>query len=293
MNGDLNRADCALVDTWLDDWLAGRLDADLARRIDGHVAGCERCRQLAAIVTDAEAGTDDAPADDALLSAVLNQTTGSTCARAEMLLPALVDRELDADSREILQAHLAHCDGCSRLLAVLQEARDVLPALAEIAPPPGFTQRVLGATTAAPAPSWYRRFIARPRASLELAYVATVLLVVVLGNPVGAFYKAEQRATELAGALPVARLSEQFPVKNAAVGTIGRLLAGATSVFSAVQSEIAARWNQVRAIMQELEAAVANAIVWIANIDVKQMLGGGQPAQPRGQPAGAPAPRPR
>jgi hypothetical protein len=160
----------------------------------------------------------------------------------------------------------------------------VLPALAEIEPPLGFTQRVLGATTAAPPPSLWWRVLARPRASLELAYVATALLVVVLGNPVGAFYKAEQRANELAGAVPVARLSAQLGVKDAAAGTFGRLLASVTSVVNAVQSEVAALWDQARAIMRELETAIANAIVWIANIDVKQMLGGGQPAQPRGQP---------
>jgi anti-sigma factor RsiW len=118
MNGDVNRADCALVDRWLDDWLAGRLHADTARRIEQHVAGCARCRQLAAIVSGDEADTE-LPADG-LLSAVLNQTIGSPCARAETLLPALVDEELNADSREILQAHLAHCDGCSRLLGALQ-----------------------------------------------------------------------------------------------------------------------------------------------------------------------------
>ena len=287
MNGENNPAACALVDRWLDDWLAGRLDAALTQRVDEHVSRCLRCQRLTAIATDAEAGVGDGLADDALLSAVLNQTTGSPCARAETLLPALADEELDTDSREILQAHLAHCDNCSRLLAALQEARQVLPALAEIEPPLGFAQRVIAVTTTAPAPAWWWRVLARPRASLELAYVATVLLVVLLGNPVGAFYQAEQRASQLAGGVPVAELSGQFGMAGFAQETIGRFVAGVASVVNAVQSEIVARLNQVRDIMRDIETAITNAIVWIAHIDLRQMFGAGQPAQPRGQPAAA------
>jgi anti-sigma factor RsiW len=285
MSGDLNRADCAFVDRWLDDWLAGRLDPDVARRIDEHVAGCERCRQLKAIVAGSEADANGAPEDGAFLSAVMGQTTGSPCGRAETLLPALVDENLDADSREILQAHLAHCSGCSRLLAALQEAQRVLPTLAEIEPPLGFTQRVLGATVGAAPPPWWLRVLARPRASLELAYVGAVLLVVLLGNPVVAFTQAEQRAGQLAGAVPVARLSEQLGVRDAATGIVAQLLSLATSVANAVQTEVANRLNEARALVQAVQTAIANAIAWIADIDVSQMRGRGQAPPPRGQPA--------
>lgn len=284
MSSDLNRADCAFVDRWLDDWLAGRLDGDVARRIHEHVAQCDRCRQLSAIVADGERNPDETPADDNLLSAVLSRTIGSPCARAETLLPALVDNELDADSREMLEAHVVHCDQCSRLLGALQEAVQVLPALAEIEPPLGFTQRVLSATTAAVRPPWWLRILARPRASLELAYVGAVLLVVLLGNPVVAFYQAEQHASELAGAVPVARLSEQFGVRDAAVGTAARLLVAVGSVVNAVRAEIANRLNQIRAMLQGIETAIENGIAWIVRIDWKEIFGGGQAAQPRGQP---------
>ena len=298
MNGNVNRPDCVFVDSWLDDRLAGRLDADVARRFDEHVAHCERCRRLTAIVAAGEAGADETPEDDDLLPAVLSQTIGSPCARAETLLPALVDKHLDADGREVLEAHLAHCDSCSRLLAVMQEAEHVLPALAEIQPPPGFTQRVLSATTAGTPLAagvgaaalewpWWMRILARPRASLELGYVGAVLLVVLLGNPVAAFYNAEQHASQLAGAVPVARLSEQLGVTNAATGVIARLLAVATWTVNAIQTEVANRLNEARMLMQQIETAVANALAWIANIDVKQMLGRGQAPPPRGQPAGA------
>lgn len=285
MTGNLNRADCGFVDAWLDDWLAGRVSDELARRIQNHVADCERCQRLTAIVREGESG-GAAPDDSSdLAPAVLARTTGSPCARAESLLPSLVDGELDADSRDVLHAHVAHCEGCAKLLAALREAAQVLPGLAEIEPPPGFARRVLLATTAAmplPAGSWWIRILARPRASLELAYVGAVLLVVLLGNPVAAFYQAEQRATEVAGAVPVARLSEQLGFADAAAGTIVRLLA---SVADTIQAEVTTRLSQARALMDAMNAAIRNAIAWIANLDVKQLLGAGGQAPPsRGQP---------
>ncbi len=289
MKDDVTRPDCAFVDTWLDDWLAGRLDRDVAARVDVHVKSCERCARLAAIVAGA-AGGADMPGDDALVSGVLDRTTGSPCARAETLLPALADGELDAGTREMIEAHLAHCGECSRLLATLQEAENVLPSFVEIEPPLGFAERVIAVTSAAPPPSLWWRVLVRPRASLELAYVATVLLVILLGNPVGAFYQAEQRASQLAGTVPVSRLSEQLGVVGIVQETIGRFVAGVGAVVDAVRSEVATRLNQARTLLQEIETAIANAVVWIAQIDLKELFGG-QPAQPRGQPA-APAGEP-
>lgn len=69
-----------------------------------------------------------------------------------------------------------------------------LPALAEMDPGPGFTERVLLATSMKPAPEDWRARVAdawlalvrRPRFAWEAAYVATVCLVLVFGNPVGA-----------------------------------------------------------------------------------------------------------
>ena len=78
----------------------------------------------------------------------------------------------------------------SGLAAVLGE----LPSLAEMDPGPGFTERVLLATSMKPAPQGWRARVAdawlalvrRPRFAWEAAYVATVCWVLVFGNPVGA-----------------------------------------------------------------------------------------------------------
>jgi anti-sigma factor RsiW len=289
MSPDVTRAGCALVDTWLDDWLAGRLPEGIARRLDEHVDACDRCRRLVAIASGGEVQSNEAGEDADLLPAVLGRTTGSPCARAEQLLPALVDDQLDANSREILQAHVAHCDGCSQVLAALQEAEQVLPALAHTAPPPGFAEAVLRATSAAPRRAalaeWWLRILARPRASLELAYVGTVLLVVLLGNPVAAFHEARVRAGELAGSVPVARLAEQLPASDAAMGTLGRLFAPVRWAVDAIATEISERWRQARTLLDAIESAIGSAIRWLSTVDVKQSIRAAEQAlQPRGQP---------
>ncbi len=287
------KADCIFVDTWLDDWVAGRLPEHTARRVEQHVRDCARCGQLASIVRDAAGDVDaDRPAEDAdLVASVLGRTSGSPCARAEELLPSFVDGDeaLDAGGREILEAHLSHCEPCSRLLEVLQESRGVLPALAEMQPPPGFLQRVLAVTSRRPQYSpfvtWWMRLLDRPRASLELAYTVSVLLVVLLGNPVAAFHEARDQAVRFAGSVPVSRLTDQLPATEAATGTIGRLLGGLTSVANAITNEIVERWRQARALLDELEASAASAIKWLSTIDLARTLrGGAQPPPSRGEP---------
>jgi len=77
-----------------------------------------------------------------------------------------------------------------------------LPLLADMDPGPGFTDRVLRATSQKPAPEgWraraagaWRALVRRPRFAWEAAYVATVCWVLVFGNPVGAM---EWSATNL------------------------------------------------------------------------------------------------
>ena len=285
----MNRDLCAFVDTWLDDWLAGRLPADAARRIDAHVAGCDRCRRLAAVVRGAEATSDVPDAEVDLLAPVLDRTSGSACSRAEQLLPALADNELEGDSADILRDHLSHCDACAQLLAVLRESRTVLPALAEIRTPPGLVERVLDATSRRERPSpfveWWLRILARPRASLELAYVATVLMVVLLGNPIAAFNGARERAGRLAGVVPVARLSEQLPISGETVGTIGRFLDGVASAANDVVREVEARWQQALTWLNGIETAVSDAITWLRGVDlVKLLRDAGQALNAGGQP---------
>ena len=90
----------------------------------------------------------------------------------------------------------------------------MLSTFATLAPRHGFVGEVLAATSRRPAlpttgeeeiRAWLGRAAERPRFSLEVAYVMTVLLLVVLGNPVDAFREAsvrvQPRVTAVAGAV--------------------------------------------------------------------------------------------
>lgn len=282
----MNRDECCFVDTWLDDWLAGRLPEEAARRIEQHVSGCGRCRRLVAILHDVE-DDDAARAPEAdLLSGVLERTTGSACSRAEGALPALVDDELDADSRDLVRAHVGRCNACARLLAALEESRQVLPSLAELEPPPGFATRVFALTsrhTRQPSLArWWQRILARPRASLELAYVATLLLVIVFGNPVSAFNEARDRAEQLAGSVPLARLTA--PAAEGVAGTVARWIGGIATAANAVADRIAARWRDALALLASVEKTIAGAIDWVKTADWKQIVAPTH-APPQQQPA--------
>jgi len=143
----------------------------------------------------------------AMTMAVLAQTSGSVCERATTLLGGQFDEPADEQTSALLAGHLEHCDSCRAVAHTLTDLRPLLASLSSIEPASNFTADVIAATsgrrTAARIPAWSRlsrrwtwavtfgdraasawqRVLARPRLSLELAYLATVLLVVVVGNP--------------------------------------------------------------------------------------------------------------
>jgi anti-sigma factor RsiW len=285
----VNSADCDFIDRWLDDWLRGRLSADAARRVEAHLGECQRCRRLEAIVRGAatqvespgEADNGEA-GDDDVLDRVLSRTSGSSCRRAEALLPALVDDELDAASRAIVSSHVEYCANCARLAAALQEAREVLPALAEVEPPLGFTARVLAHTSHAPRRSavaqWWLRVLARPRASVELAYVGAVLIVVLVGNPVIAFRGAEEHARRLVGSVPMDRIAGELPAKQAAVGFVASAFGAVMDEVGAIGQELSNRWLQAKAIIDSAWDQAVRSVNWVRTLDWKALLRSAEPS---------------
>jgi anti-sigma factor RsiW len=293
MNDQARRDQCALVDRRLDDWLAGRLPAADVERLEAHRLTCDRCARLVALMRDG-----DAPGDEVdLLAGVMDRTAGPACAAAAEHLPALADGEMDAASREILQSHVAHCAACTALLVTLEESRAVLPTLAEIEPPPDFTTRVLAHTSGAPrraaVADWWQRFLARPRASLELAYIGTLILVLLVGNPVSAFHGASDTASRIAGA-GVERLAHVKP-PAATAGIVAQLVGLFSSAASDVTAELTRRWEQARAIASVVETSVQSAFGWVRSIDVRRVLRGAglSIAEPKSPPASPAAPAPK
>lgn len=199
-----------------------------------------------------------------LLAGVLARTTGPVCGRAHELLPA---EGLPETDRRLLALHLEGCAECRALAAALAALAEDLPALAEMAPEPGFAEDVLARTSrAAPAvpalERWARRlagglsgnwaalaggwrrtsavWVRRPRFAWEAAFLLTLVL-----SPVFAAAGAplQERAVELGRENPVAEAEERLV-------SAGRSLA---------ESE-AAHWLERR--IAAGEAAVAGAAQW-------------------------------
>jgi hypothetical protein len=143
----------------------------------------------------------------AMTSAVLARTTGSACQRMLTLIGGEPDGPLNEQTQALMTGHLDHCAGCRATAATLVETREVLASFAELDPGADFAAQVVAATAGHKRLAWRRtgarssgllgwiqvgrgrvavaweRMLARPRLSLELAYLATVLLVLVVGNP--------------------------------------------------------------------------------------------------------------
>jgi anti-sigma factor RsiW len=124
-----------------------------------------------------------------------------------------VDGALPPFDRQLIEDHLSHCQGCAALASALEESTRLLPVFAILAPRVSIAREVLVATSRRPVEptfgerltAWLARAAQRPRFSLEVAYVLTVLLLVVLGNPVDAFREAsvrvQPRVSVVAGAM--------------------------------------------------------------------------------------------
>lgn len=129
---------------------------------------------------------------EALVASILARTSGAPCAGIEDRLLARSDGALAAGELELVDEHLAHCAGCRELAEALAILKTELPALAEIDPGPWFTAQVLHRTVAAgrTGPTWssrlresWRALARRPRFAVEIAYVAAMFLVLVIGSP--------------------------------------------------------------------------------------------------------------
>jgi predicted anti-sigma-YlaC factor YlaD len=121
------------------------------------------------------------------LTEVLKATSGAPCDKIEKWL---VDEAWSAGTtRPWVREHLEDCSPCRSLEAALVELRRELPRLASLPVETGFTERVLRKTLpprqrfARWSTSLWRRWLVRPRFASELAYVLTVVLIVLVGSP--------------------------------------------------------------------------------------------------------------
>ena len=252
--------DCHLFDQRLDRLLEGRCTPDEWAIAERHADTCARCRRLLTAMTG---GLDDrdAATRSALTSAILARTTGATCASAHERLCDFVDGTLASDDHELVGGHLAGCSSCRALAAALAETSGVLPSLASLDPGDRFVACVLARTVErVPEPglpervaAWWNRVTARPRFALEVAYVATLVLMIVVGNPVAAFRDTSARAVAVArpglervmtGVVePVAAVGSGGIARvRSAVATVSGRAAAGMPVVGAERSSVLRRW---------------------------------------------------
>jgi hypothetical protein len=127
---------------------------------------------------------------DDLTNSILKRTSGLACARSREYLPDLVDGKLDPGSGGLLAMHLDYCPGCRALDQNLRDLAEECQGMALLEPEEGFTAAVMRATVETRPisrgfgfPAWWGRQIRRPRFALEMAYIGTLLCMLVLGNP--------------------------------------------------------------------------------------------------------------
>jgi len=289
---------CESFDTTLDALLEGRCSQDEWRRAEAHVAACARCRRIFDALSGQADDLDDG-GHESLAAAVMARTSGETgaCASARDRLCDHVDGTLSQIDRELVQQHLAHCAPCSELAAALAALAVELPAFVDLATHSPILVRVLASTSrraATPSVSdrvggWLLRAAQRPRFSLEVAYVLTVLLLVVLGNPVDAFREAsvrvQPRVSAVAGS--VSRpLSGVRAAGAEALWTVERAPSlavqareGAEGLFRRLFDATGLRW-----MVASVQSMAAQLSAWATPVfdSIRQAFAGGtgEPAKP-------------
>ncbi len=183
------------------------------RELRRHLLTCPRCEEF---MRNLWSGLPEEDHSN-LTQSILARTSGKSCGQASGLMCDLVDDILDDAQAQLVHLHLAHCPECSRTVAVLTELKHALPELAELQPAPGFTRRVLAALPIFEARqpgwkgkvrAWFANLPQRPRFSLEAAYLGTLLILLLFGNPFASLPETSPRLlagiTDQSGVVQVA-----------------------------------------------------------------------------------------
>lgn len=220
--------DCRHFEDRLEALLAGALAPREEAACRRHAGACPACRELVELA-GLGAPPEAAAPPETLVAGVLSRTTGPTCGRVREGLAALPEGVAPEDHR-LLDLHLAACESCRATARVLAALALDLPRMAEVAPPPGFTEALLAATRPRPLRAWLRArirvaserwasWVRRPRFAWEAAFVLTVVLLPAFASPASPLATVPEAAREIVRRDPVDGL------ENAA-GALDRKLDG-------------------------------------------------------------------
>jgi len=295
--------DCTRFDQRLDALLEGSCTAAEWQKAETHARACPRCRSL----LDAMAGrgnAQDEAAAEALAETVLARTSGAACDAARGRLADLVDGELAGIDRELVEGHLARCEPCAALADAMAQATALLPGFAELRPPADLAPAVFAATSRRPAPpsfdervaAWLARLAARPRFSLEAAYLCTLLIFIAVGNPVAAFRETSTKGRELAqprveqvlervasGPAGWVREVRAEVAERAAASSARRAEGGLAARLSAMMSSA---WRWVGEHLAPVHAAFERVVGWVSGLVRTNPSGAGRVYEAEGTQAG-------
>jgi predicted anti-sigma-YlaC factor YlaD len=253
--------ECADFDRRLDALLDGICPPEAWRQAEAHLAECSRCRQLFdALGGRPGTGTLDEAGEASLTASILAATSGSPCVAARERLCDFVDRALPAFDRGLVEAHLAGCESCAALAGALSRATAVLPSFAELAPPASLVARVLAATSRHASErrlgervtAWLGRAALRPRFSIAVAYVATALIAVFVGDPVDAFRRVTEQGSVYVQPA-IAAVGEQVVAKVATARELGTEAVSAAASLPPRPDSASTRWDAgIRAVRRWL-----------------------------------------
>lgn len=237
--------------------------------------------------------------DDRFVADVMARTSGPACRQARSLLGGTVDEPMSVADRALVEGHLEHCPECRAVADVFPALVVDLPALAEEAPDAGFTARVLAATSGRPQPRpWRRRWVAwwaeaaaRPRFAWEVAYALTLVIVLIVGDPVRAWESAASRFPVLPSPVLDTRLPAPAAVTEAERAVTSRVDAAyrwlerrtdaVTVLLSTLRGDETTRSSAWYAMADVTNRWVRRALSWARPlVDVFRPT----PAEPTGEP---------
>lgn len=138
---------CAPIQDLLFDYVDGSLDATGRERVRAHLESCTGCASLAENLEQHEIVDED------LMRAVMSRTAANGCEQSVGRLPGWIDGALESLDAELVASHVAHCDECASLAAVMRAMTTDLPQLAEVEVDARFVDDVMAAT-ADRLPAW-------------------------------------------------------------------------------------------------------------------------------------------
>ena len=116
-----------------------------------------------------------------------------TCQDIEHKLPDYLEDTLSPDEKKGVADHLAACSRCSRALANMKKAQELLRGLDDVEPPPFFEQRIMARIRqeAALKPGFFRRFFFPLRIGVPIQILSTIAVAFI------AYHVYQQSAQEM------------------------------------------------------------------------------------------------